>query len=61
MADEQKESRIKVEDLPQPERELTAREQEQIQGGVCPGQNPPPPPPPTGGGGGLFPEKKNNN
>jgi hypothetical protein len=33
MADEEKESKIKVEDLPQPEQELTPDEQKQVQGG----------------------------
>jgi hypothetical protein len=34
MSDEKQESRIKVEDLPPAERELTAEEQQQIQGGI---------------------------
>ena len=34
MADEQKESRIKVEDLPQPEQELTAEEIKKVRGGA---------------------------
>ena len=33
MADEQKESKIKVEDLPQPEQELTEEEQKKVAGG----------------------------
>ena len=35
MTDEQKESKIKVEDLPQPEQELTAEEAKEIKGGVA--------------------------
>jgi Protein of unknown function (DUF1559) len=33
MADAEKESKIKVENLPQPEQELTPDEQQQVQGG----------------------------
>jgi hypothetical protein len=34
MADEKQESKIKVENLPQPEQELTPDEQKQVQGGT---------------------------
>jgi hypothetical protein len=39
MADEKQESRIKVENLPQPEQELTPEEAKQVQGGgsMCDG------------------------
>lgn len=34
MSDEKNESRINIEDLPQPEQELTSEEAKQVQGGV---------------------------
>lgn len=34
MSEEKKESRIKVEDLPQPEKELSPEEQQDVQGGA---------------------------
>ncbi|HVQ36460.1 MAG TPA: hypothetical protein VMS31_02950 [Pyrinomonadaceae bacterium] len=34
MSDEKNESRINIEDLPQPERELTAEDHQKVQGGA---------------------------
>ena len=34
MSDEKKESRINIEDLPQPEQELTSEEAKEVQGGL---------------------------